>query len=201
MVTRLCLIWRPQSTLRDVSRCVRLSSWRCTIFTIVLRSTHQCQVFHLWCVYLWFTLMGSFSVFSGVCKVRDLSSDLPVAKRIKRFYSESNFLSANASGQIHTYYQRMFPFVSNPFASFYVYFQRALYNDMPHQCFFSCLRESDQAFISRSGWVYRPGNSVYLPSDDILVLPPAPWFVLRRNDSFHGEDFSYFLILPYEHYI
>ena len=45
---------------------------------------------------------------------------------------------------------------------------------MPHQCFFACLREDDQAFANRTGWVYLQGSPIYLPSDDILVLPPAP---------------------------
>ena len=29
--------------------------------------------------------------------------------------------------------------------------------DMPRQCFFACLCESDQDFIDRTGWVYHQG--------------------------------------------
>ena len=58
--------------------------------------------------------------------------------------------------------------------SSFVVLQRALQHDMPRRCFFTCVRETDQQFIDRSGWVYRQGASVYLPADDILVLPPQP---------------------------
>ena len=43
---------------------------------------------------------------------------------------------------------------------------------MPHRSFFDCLRESDQDFVNRTGWVYLQGASIYLPEDDILILPP-----------------------------
>ena len=50
-------------------------------------------------------------------------------------------------------------------------FQRVLYNDTPHRDFFSCLRESNQEFVSRSGWVYHSRVQICVPFPDIVVLP------------------------------
>ena len=48
---------------------------------------------------------------------------------------------------------------------------------MPHRDFFSCLRETDQEFYDRSGWVHQKGAAIYLPDDVIVVLPyPSKWF-------------------------
>ena len=48
---------------------------------------------------------------------------------------------------------------------------------MPHRDFFSCLRESDQDFYDRSGWVHQKGAAIYLPDDVIVVLPySSKWF-------------------------
>ena len=52
-----------------------------------------------------------------------------------------------------------------------MFFRGLSNNDMPHRDFFSCLRESDQDFYDRSGWVHQKGAAIYLPSDDISVLP------------------------------
>ena len=51
-------------------------------------------------------------------------------------------------------------------------FQRALNHDMPQRDFFSCLRESDAEFISRTGWYYTHNSPVNMPPD-VIVLPPV----------------------------
>ena len=48
--------------------------------------------------------------------------------------------------------------------------QRALYQDMPHRDFFSCLRESNSEFISGSGWYYSHRSPVNMPPG-VIVLP------------------------------
>ena len=50
--------------------------------------------------------------------------------------------------------------------------QRMLYNNTPHRDFFCCLRESNQGFIDRSGWIYSPTSSpINVPFPDIQILP------------------------------
>ena len=49
--------------------------------------------------------------------------------------------------------------------------QRMLYNNTPHRDFFCCLRESNQGFIDRSGWIYSPTSSpINVPFPDIQIL-------------------------------
>ena len=50
-------------------------------------------------------------------------------------------------------------------------FQRALNHDMPHQDFFSLLRESNAEFLNRTGWFYTHSSPVNMPPD-VIVLPP-----------------------------
>ena len=50
-------------------------------------------------------------------------------------------------------------------------FQRILYNDTPHRDFFACVRETSQAFIDRSGWIYRSDMPVHVPFHGVVVLP------------------------------
>ena len=63
---------------------------------------------------------------------------------------------------------------------------------MPHRDFFSCLRESDQDFYDRSGWVHQKGAAIYLPDDVIVVLPfPSKWFYSKDVTSASITDYDY----------
>ena len=62
---------------------------------------------------------------------------------------------------------------------------------MPHRDFFSCLRESDQDFYDRSGWVHQRGAAIYLPDDDIIVLPPPKSLLQRCVPSITTETLFY----------
>ena len=63
---------------------------------------------------------------------------------------------------------------------------------MPHRDFFSCLRESDQDFYDRSGWVHQKGAAIYLPDDVIIVLPyPSKWFSPTNVTSASITDYDY----------
>ena len=77
-----------------------------------------------------------------------------------------------------------------------------LNHDMSQQCFFACLLEDDQAFINRTGWVYLQGSSIYLPSDDILVLPPSPWIFASPESHLQPAIlmiiWRFFMKIPYE---
>ena len=63
---------------------------------------------------------------------------------------------------------------------------------MPHRDFFSCLRESDQDFYERSGWVHQKGAAIYLPDDVIIVLPySSKWFYQTNATSALITDYDY----------
>ena len=63
---------------------------------------------------------------------------------------------------------------------------------MPHRDFFSCLRETDQEFYDRSGWVHQKGAAIYLPDDVIVVLPyPSKWFYQTNVTSASITDYDY----------
>ena len=61
---------------------------------------------------------------------------------------------------------------------------------MPHRDFFACLRESDQDFYDRSGWVHQKGAAIYLPEDDISVLPYKSQWISSADPDLcivHGQ--------------
>ena len=63
---------------------------------------------------------------------------------------------------------------------------------MPHRDFFSCLRESDQDFYDRSGWVHQKGAAIYLPDDVIVVLPySSKWLYPTIVTSALITDYDY----------
>ena len=47
-------------------------------------------------------------------------------------------------------------------------FQRVLYEDMPN-----LLRETDQDFLHRTGWVYRHDAELHMPNPCVIVQPPV----------------------------
>ena len=60
------------------------------------------------------------------------------------------------------------------FKSFlYLSSQRVIFDDMPTKLFFDLLSETDQEFVVRTDWIYRPDQIVHVPDRRIQVRDPC----------------------------
>ena len=62
----------------------------------------------------------------------------------------------------------------------FIFVQRCMQYDVPRDFVFDLVRETNNQFTIRTGWVYKSTSPVLLPAA-VIIQPPLPWTVLFRQ--------------------